>query len=339
MKKRILILILAIAAGAYAIWQYQIHSALHPSTEDAYLDADVVRVAPRVSGRVDTLKVSNQQRVNNGDLLLSIDPTPFRFAVQQARAQLALAQRQVSQAQAAVTSNKAGVHNRQVLLANADTKLKRAQRLAKQKFISDENVTNAEADYKSAEANLQLAQAQLEETRTQLGSPGDKNDRIMQASATLDQALWELDNTRVKAACTGQISELILQPGNVVSADKPVFVLVCNDHYWIEANFKETQLEYIRAGQPVSIQIDMYPNHQFHGVVESINAASGSAFSLLPPQNANGNWVKVTQRVPVRIKLDNPGPEFPLLLGTSSIVTIDTTRSAAAQKQLTTNAQ
>jgi membrane fusion protein (multidrug efflux system) len=338
MKKRMFTLAAVIGGGALGIWGYQIYSARYPSTEDAYVDADVVRVAPRVTGRIATLAVSNHQRVNTGDLLFTIDPEPFQFAVQQADAQLALAKREVSQAEAAVTSADAEVHNRQVLLENASAKLERARHLAKKAYISDESVTDAEADYKSAKANLQVAQEKWEEARRQLGKPGDDNDRIVQAKALLDHAQWELNNTKVGAACSGQISELKMQPGNVVSADKDVFVLVCSNRYWVDANYKETQLEHIRPGQPADILVDMYPHHHFQGEVENVSAAAGSVFSLLPPQNANGNWVKVIQRVPVRIKIDNPDPAFPLLVGTSTTVTIDTTK-APDSKQLAAMAQ
>lgn len=325
MQKRIFILALVIILGALGIWAYQVYSSRHPSTEDAYVDANVVRVASRVSGQVASVNVSNHQHVNKGDVLFTIDPTPFRFALQRAEAQLALAKREVSQAQAAVTSAEAEVHNRQVLLENAKTKLRRARRLAKKDYISTERVTNAEADYKSAAANLEVAQAMLEEARQQLGKPGDANDRVVNAQAMLDQAQWELSNTTTEAACSGQISQLNLQPGNMVSADQNDFVLVCNKQYWVNANYKETQLERIHPGQPAKIIVDMYPNHPFHGVVENISAAAGSVFSLLPPQNANGNWVKVIQRVPVRIRIEHPDPAYPLLVGTSTTVTIDTT--------------
>jgi membrane fusion protein (multidrug efflux system) len=327
MQKRILILGAVIGAGALGIWAYQSYTGRHPSTEDAYVDADVVRVAPRVTGRIMSLAVSNHQRVTKGDLLFTIDPEPFQFAVQQADAQLALARREVSQAAAAVASAEAELNNQKVLLDNAKTKLKRARSLTKQNYISAESITNAEADYKSAQANVQLAQAKLEEARRQQGVAGDENDRIVQAKSQLQQAQWELDNTKVNAACPGQISELKLRPGNVVSADQDVFVLVCSQRYWVDANYKETQLENIRPGQPADVVVDMYPDHPFKGVVESVSAAAGSAFSLLPPQNANGNWVKVTQRVPVRIKIEHPDPAYPLLVGASTTVTIDTTAS------------
>ncbi len=337
MQKRFLTLGGVIAAGALAIWGYQVYAAQYPGTEDAYIDADVVRVAPRVTGRVAALKVTNQQRVKRGDLLFSIDPAPFQFALQNAEAQLTLAQRQVAQAVAAVTSAQAEVHNREVLLDNARTKLQRARRLAKKSYISTETITDAEAEFKSAEANLQVARAKLEEARRQEGKPGAQNDRILQARSALDQARWQLDNTRVTAACSGQIGELKMQPGNVVSADRDVFVLVCNNRYWVEANFKETQLDRIHAGQPVDLQVDMYPQHHFKGVVTSISAAAGSVFSLLPPQNASGNWVKVIQRVPVRISIDNPDPSLPLVVGASTSVTIDTTQSAVKVKHLAAN--
>jgi membrane fusion protein (multidrug efflux system) len=301
------------------------------------VDANVVRVAPRITGRIASLNIVDQQQVRKNDLLFSVDPAPFRFAVQRAQAELALAKRQVEQAEAAVASARAEVHHSKVLLDNAADKLKRTENLAQQKFVSDENVTDTEAEFHAAEANLQVARARLEEARRQLGRPGDDNDRVMQAQAALDRAQWELANTQVFAACSGQVGELTLQPGNVVSADRDAFVLVCNDRYWVEANYKETQLENIRSGQPADIRIDMYPGHDFHGVVESIDAAAGSAFSLLPPQNATGNWVKVTQRVPVRIRLDSPDPAFPLRVGTSTTVTIDTTQTGSADRQVATN--
>jgi len=337
MQKKVFTLGGVIAAGALIIWGYQAYSARYPSTEDAYVNADVVRVAPRVTGRIAALNVTNQQHVTRGDLLFRIDPAPFQFALQQAEAQLALAQRQVAQAAAAVTSADAEVHNRQVLRDNANAKLQRARRLARKNYISNESITDAEADFKVTVANLQLAQAKLEEARRQRGRPGNQNDRVMQAQANLDRAKWQLDNTRVSAACSGQTGQLSLQPGNVVSADRGVFVLVCNNHYWVEANYKETQLARIRVGQPVDLRVDMYPQHHFHGVVDSISAAAGSVFSLLPPQNASGNWVKVIQRVPVRISIDNPDPSLPLRVGASTTVTIDTTHSATDAKQLVTS--
>lgn len=336
MQKRLLALAAVIGAGALGIWGYQFYSVRYPTTEDAYITADVVRVAPRVSGRIDAVDVSNHQRVDKGDALFRIDPAPYRFALEQARARLAQAKRQVSQAEAAVTSAQAEVHNRQVLLDNARARLKRLRGLVTKEYVSTEDVTDAEAEYKSARANLEVARARLEEARRQLGEPGETNDRIVEAKARLDKAQWNLDNTRITAACSGQVSELDLQPGNIVEAGKDAFVMICQHGYWVDANYKETQLERIQPGQPATIEVDMYPDHVFHGVVENLSPATGSVFSLLPPQNANGNWVKVTQRIPVHIRIDNPDADFPLRVGTSTTVTIDTTTSDK-QHQLASN--
>jgi membrane fusion protein (multidrug efflux system) len=327
MLTRILVLAAAIAAGASAIWAYRVHSDHHPSTEDAYVGADVVQVAPQVSGRLAEVPLTNQQRVHRGEILFTIDPQPFRFAVRQAEAGLELARRQVTQAQAAVSSAEAEAHHQQVLLENARAKVERARRLVKQDYMSRQSVDDAEAEYKSAEANLGIANAGLEEAQRQLGKPGEKNDRVIMATATLDHARWELDNTRVTAACDGQVDQLDLRPGSVVRADTPVFALICTDHYWVDANYKETQLTHVRPGQVAEVMVDMYPGHRFRGVVESISGATGSAFSLLPPENASGNWVKVTQRIPVRIHVVAE-PAFPLRVGASSTVTVDTTRSS-----------
>lgn len=332
MQKRILVLAIILALGAVGIWAYQVYSARYPSTEDAYISANVVQVAPRVSGRIETVNVANQQHVNKGQVLFTIDQTPFRYALEQAKARFALAKREVSQAEASVTSAEAEVHNRQVLLDNARTKLRRAHRLIKKDYISSERVTDAEAAFKSAKANLEVAQAKLQEAQRQLGAPGNNNDRIVEARAALNQAKWQLQNTTVTAACSGRVSKVSMQPGNVVNADQNAFVLVCGHKYWVYANYKETQLQRIHPGQPVTIKVDMYPGQTFHGVVEAINPATGSVFSLLPPQNANGNWVKVIQRVPVKIRVQHPNPKYPLLVGTSTTVTIDTTSSGKKQK-------
>jgi membrane fusion protein (multidrug efflux system) len=332
MQKRLFALAAVIVTGALGIWGYQHYSNRYPSTEDAYITADVVRVAPRVSGRIDDLRVSNHQQVKKGDELFHIDPAPYQFAVEQAQAQLALAKRQVTQAEAAVTTAQAEVHNREVLLDNTRDTLNRLHGLAKKEYVSTQDVTDAEANYKSAQASLEVARARLEEARHQLGNPGDQNDRIVQARAQLDKARWDLDNTRVSAACSGQVSELDLQPGDLVSSGKDAFVLVCEHGYWVDANYKETQLERIHPGQSAEIKIDMYPGHVFHGTVENISPATGSVFSLLPPQNANGNWVKVTQRIPVHIRIDDPGEPFPLRVGSSTTVTIDTTTNASPDK-------
>jgi len=329
MHLKILMLVGAVAAGAAGIWGYQRYGARHPSTDDAYVSADVVRVAPRVTGRLIEVPVVDQQRVVRGDLLFAIDPASFRLAVEQAEAGLARARREVAELEAAVSSAAAEVHHREVLLANARAKAQRARRLVRKDFVAQQSLDDSEADYQSAQANLRVAQASLEEARRTLGAAGDDNDRVVAAKAALERARLDLSNTRVAAPCNGQIGELSVHPGSVVRADSELFVVVCSDHYWVEANYKETQLERLRPGQPADITLDMYPGQHFRGRVQSISAAAGAAFSLLPPQNATGNWVKVTQRVPVRVRIVDSDPALPLRVGTSAQVRVDTTAAVA----------
>lgn len=315
------------AGGAYG---YVHHSQLYPSTDDAYLDAHVVHVAAEVSGPVIGVHIANQRQVRQGDALFEIDATPYELALAQTEAHLQGERQSVAQDEAAVASAQAEVHNREVLLANAERRMHRAHELIAQHYIAQQANDDADANYRSAQAALDVARAELHVAQQRLGTPGDDNQRIREAQAAVGQAHWNLDHTHVTAACDGRISELSLRPGDSIRTGTPVFVLVCDGSFSVYANFKETELGRIRTGQAVEIHLDMYPDQVFRGEVESINAASGAAFSLLPPENATGNWVKVTQRVPVRIRLPEQNGQFPLRVGTSATVTIDTDRPVAA---------
>lgn len=220
-----------------------------------------------------------------------------------------------------MTSAEAEVKRQEVLLENAASRARRSQELKGNHYVSQQTAEDAEADKLAAQAALAVARARLNEAKAQVGQPGDANQSVKEAAAELDTARWRLDQTEVSANCDGRIAQLTLQAG------QSNFVLICDDRYWVSANFKETELENIRPGQPVDIAVDMYPGIPFHGKVESINGASGVAFSLLPPQNASGNWVKVTQRVPVKIRVEDNDAGHPLRVGTSAVVRVDTTRN------------
>lgn len=308
----------ATAGGLY--WDYQVH---HPSTDDAYVHAHVVRIAPRVTGQAVAVAVSDQQTVEKGQVLFRIDPRPFEYGVRQAEAKLALARQTVEARQAAVAAARAEVRDRRVQLENARTHYHRIQTLAKGSVSSQSDLDDARARLRSAEAGLELSRAKLHQARVELGEPGEANDRVQDAQAALDRARLDLEHTRVTAPCAGRISGLELRPGDPLRAQEPQFALVC-DARWVYANFKETDLGRIRPGQVATVHVDLYPDRTFHGIVESLSPASGSAFSLLPPQNATGNWVKVTQRVPVRILLVDAPPEAPLRVQTSAEVRVDT---------------
>jgi membrane fusion protein (multidrug efflux system) len=171
----------------------------------------------------------------------------------------------------------------------------------------------------------QATKAIGDQTRSQLDSA---KAELAADQAQLAQATLNLEHTRVIAPRAGVVTQFLLQPGNNIVANTTLFMIVEQDHFWVDANFKETQVARIRSGQPATIILDMYPKHKFQGVVDAVSSASGSVFSLLPPENASGNWVKVTQRFPVKIIFQNPDPAFPLRAGSTATVKIDTTISS-----------
>lgn len=315
---------LAVCGVAGTIYGYERYNEHYPSTDDAYVIASVVHVAPQINGQVEKVYIADHQQVHMGEPLYQIDKGPFTFALEAAQARLEQARQVVAGNEAALASAQAEVERQRVLLNNAAARAKRNRNLQADNFVTRQSMDDAEADYSAAKAALAVAKARLNEAKEKLGAPGDNNQAVREARAGLDQARWSLSHTQVTAACNGYIAQKHLNPGDVVNKGEPNFVLVCNDHYWVEANFKETELAHIRPGQKVDIDVDMYSDKAFHGEVESIGAASGVAFSLLPPQNASGNWVKVTQRVPVKIRVLDKDTSHPLRVGTSAVVRIDT---------------
>lgn len=319
------VLVVLLFVGACGIYGYDQYSHTHPSTENAYLDANVVRVAAQVSGPVVSVDVSSQQAVKKGDRLLSIDDTVYRANLQEARARLALAHREVAENRTEVAAAEAAVNEARVTLENAARHRQRVKELEKSSYLSIENADDAEATFRRAEAALKVTEARLSQAQARLSEMDGRDGLVVQAEAALERARWELQHTVVNASCDGVVEDVGLQPGTAVQAQNPLFVVVCSQQWWVRANFKETQLERVRPGQVVDVTVDMYPGQSFHGVVESISPASGTAFSMLPPENATGNWVKVTQRVPVRIRLRDLSSQYPMRAGTSAVVTIDTT--------------
>ena len=174
----------------------------------------------------------------------------------------------------------------------------------------------------TATAAVTAAQANLEEAQNALGMVGAQNAAVQVARARLRQANLDLERTRVTAPTSGTVANLTLRPGGTVQAGVPLFAIVDDAHFWVDANFKETQIDRIVPGQAAVIRVDIYPGREFRGEVESLSAGSGTVFSLLPPQNATGNWVKVIQRVPVRVRVLAPDPQYPLRIGTSARVEV-----------------
>ncbi len=264
----------ALVVGIIGFWAY---GQFYVSTDDAYINANVVQIAPRISGQITRLYVINNQYVKQGQPLFEIDSTPFKIAVDEAKAQLAIDQARLDNAQATAT---------------------RMAALVKKHAVSSQQGDDAQAGLQSAFAATQLSKANL------------------------DKAELNLQYTTVIAPTSGWVTNVVLREGNLAEANQPLFALISDQEFWVDANFKETDLNTIHSGQKVDIKIDMYPGHSFIGVVQSISGGSGNVFSLLPPQNATGNWVKVTQRVPVRVLVLNTDSRFPLRIGTSAAVKI-----------------
>jgi membrane fusion protein (multidrug efflux system) len=273
-KFSLLAVIILLASVVIYYWWYTTH---YVSTDDAYVNANVLQMAPQITGQVHKLKVINNQYVQKDTVLFTIDPSLYIVAVQEAQAQL-----------------DADVAKMQIAALTA----KRNKELVVQNAVSQQESDIATANFNSAYAQVDLSKARLA------------------------QAQLKLSYTTITAPTNGWVSNVSLREDDIVAKDIPLFAFISDTEFWIDANFKETELRYVQLGQEAVIENDVYPGKKFKGIVESISGASGNAFSLLPPQNATGNWVKITQRVPVRVRVQNPEPNFPLRVGTSSTVTI-----------------
>jgi membrane fusion protein (multidrug efflux system) len=297
----------------------------YEATDDAFIDAHMVRVAPQVTGRVATVPVDDNQAVAAGQLLVKIDPAPLRAKLDQAEANQANALGLLAQARAqrVVVEANADQARAQVGVAeanatNAMAGLKRSQSLIAKLAVSQQALDDAVAAARRTSAALIAAQKGLEAAEAQFGVTKSQIDTaeaaLRSAAAQAEQARLDLSYTEVTAAEAGTIAHKNVSPGDYVQIGQNLIALVPLK-VWITANFKETQLDLMRAGQPVEIHVDAYPGQTFHGHVDSFQRGSGPAFSLLPPENATGNYVKVVQRVPVKIVFDDPPDESGRPLG------------------------
>ncbi|HEY5994337.1 MAG TPA: HlyD family secretion protein [Gallionellaceae bacterium] len=313
----IALLVVAVLGGI----GYQQYSSHYRSTENAYLNADVVPVAAQVAGRITNVYVKDNQQVHKGDDLFDIDPEPFRIALARAEANLAQAMQNSREDAAEVAAARAQVDQTSMDLNNARASYVRAKELVGQHFTSQQSADDAQTRVQTLEASLQQARAKLAKALSAPAKPQERAD-VLKAQAEIAQAKLDLGHAHVTAMVDGQISNLSLTPGSLVGVGAPLFALIADNSFHIDANFKETELPGIHPGQEVDIKIDMYPGQPFKGTVESLSGGTGTAFSLLPPQNATGNWVKIAQRVPVRIKLAPAEAGHPLRIGATATVTV-----------------
>lgn len=317
----LLVVIMLVLAG-YVYWH---HGKLYPSTSDAYVQANLVNIAPRVSGRVIQTHVGNNKFVSKGELLFSIDPKPYEIAVNKAQATLDQTIQEVKALEKAVNTAKAVLAERKAELIIAKQNYKRIMTLVQKRSASLQDGDTFTSRLSVAKAAYNAAEAQYQQAKEKLGKNGMDNPQVQQARAALNQAKLDLSYTKITAPANGNISNFKLRVGDQVNANQSYFALIENRDWWAQANFKETDMSRIKPGQTATITIDMYPNTVFTGTVESLSKGSGTTFSLLPPENASGNWVKVTQRFPIRVHITSPNPIFPLRMGASCTVKVNTT--------------
>lgn len=315
---------LLLAAGAIT---YYIANDHYVSTDNAYVQQDKVSVSAEVTGTITEIAVHENQPVKAGDLLFRIDPRPYQIAVAQADAAIASAQVKYTGLETEFTTTSVDIKSAQDNLAFNQAEYQRQAALMTRGFTTRARVQSAEHALDEARSRLAVAQADAVKARAALATgaavPG-QNPAIAAAQVQRQKALLDLSRTVVRAPVGGVISQSDrLQLGQMMVSGLPAVSIVARDHSWVEANFKETDLNAMRVGQSATIHFDAYPDLKVRGHVMSIGAGTGSEFSVLPAQNANGNWVKVTQRVPVRIAIDGQ-PARPMIAGLSARVRIDT---------------
>ena len=298
----------------------------HPLTEDAYVKAPIVSIASRVSGPVLRMHVSDNEYVKEGQLLFELEPSSFETDTDEALANYRIALQKNAARKAMVESAESYVQETSVVLSRAKRTFERATTLAESELISESKFDLAAAEHAKALASLRSANADLLRAESELGVFGENNPIVKAAEARLQSAKLELSFTKVYAPVSGWVTNLSLRIGEMVIAERAQFSIVDDATWWVEANFKEVDLKRMRPNQLASIRIDMYPDLRLSGRVSSLGAGSGAVFSLLPPENATGNWVKITQRFPVTISLDRneDGENFarPLRVGSRAVVTV-----------------
>lgn len=301
-------------------------SGRYASTDNAYIQQDKVAVSSDVAGRIVQVAVRENQRVRKGDLLFEIDPEPYRIAVAQADAAIANAQVEIKTLQTSYAGTGADIQAARDTILAAQEDYQRQSELMRSGFTTRARLQQSEHALEQARATLQRANADAAEARSKLATgaavPGE-NPQIAAARVQREQALLNLTRTKVYAPADGIVSQADrLHVGQQMMTGLPAVTIVTSDRSWVEANYKETDLNKMRVGQCADVTFDAYPGLKLKGHVASIGAGTGSEFSVLPAQNANGNWVKVTQRVPVRIFIDDKSPR-PLIAGLSSDVEVD----------------
>ncbi|AOJ62365.1 hemolysin D [Burkholderia ubonensis] len=321
----LLVAVIVIAAIAYGLYYFLV-ARFHESTDDAYVNGNVVQITPQVTGTVIAVKADDTQTVKAGDSLVVLDPADSQVALQQAEANLAQTVRQVRGLFVNDDQYRAQVALRQSDLSRAEDDLRRRLAVAQTGAVSQEEISHARDAVKGAQASLDTAQQQLASNRALTANTTiASHPNVLAAAAKVRDAYLANARNTLPAPVTGYVAKRSVQVGQRVSPGTPLMSVVPLNAVWVDANFKEVQLNHMRIGQPVELTADIYGSSVvYHGKVIGFSAGTGSAFSLLPAQNATGNWIKVVQRLPVRIELDPKDLEkHPLRIGLSMQVDVN----------------
>lgn len=347
--------------GGYGIYKY-IHSLAHESTDDAQIETKITPIVSKIPGYIKTIYIQDNQVVKKGDTLIRLDDTEYAIQVEQAKAnyQAALSQLQVAEAgehtsQSTVLSSQAGASTAQANVATAQAnidaaktqlwrasndydrynRLYQSQSITKQQYeqalaakeTAEKQVVVLQEQLKAVEKQAQAVAQQVNISKSQAVASTSQIDAakavVDQAKANLDHAALYLSYTVITAKEDGQVSKINLQAGQLIQPGQGLFNTVQKGNIWVVANFKETQMQYMREGQAVSIKVDAFPKHKFEGVINSMSPATGAKFALLPPDNASGNFVKTVQRIPVKITFTNPEDEMLVYVKPGMNVDID----------------
>lgn len=298
----------------------------YQSTEDAYVNGNQIMISSQVAGNVRQINVENMDFVHAGDVLLELDDTDYQLSFSQAQNTLAGVVRQISQLGYTVKQLEATVQANQTALTKAQGDLARREQLGKSGAIDKESLQHAREAVMTAEANLKAVKNQLAANKSLLMNvPLKEQPEIQKAISSVKQAWLNLQRTKITSPIDGYVARRSTQVGQKVAVGSALMAVIANDQMWVDANFKETQLKDMRIGQPVKLSFDLYGHDvKFDGKIEGIEMGTGSAFSVLPAQNATGNWIKVVQRVPVRISLDPQQiTRYPLRIGLSTLVEVN----------------
>ncbi|RXK85940.1 HlyD family secretion protein [Filimonas effusa] len=329
-KFTIILAIVVILGGWFGISKY-LHALHHEETDDAQVEANISPVIPRVSGYVTAVRVKDHQRVKKGDTLIILDDREMKIRLEQAEAALATAESNLASAQSSAGAAHANIATSEASVSTADAQIetakinvwratedfKRYENLIKDHSITQQQYEQALAAKQTAEKQLQVLQQQKAQAAKQVNAVSSQSNAatsqigiaaasIKQRKVDVDDAKLNLSYTVITAAEDGIVSKVTTQEGQFVQAGAALFSIVLNNELWIVANFKETQVEKVREGQKVLVEIDAFPAHKFEARVGSFSPATGARFALLPPDNASGNFVKVVQRLPIRIEFTNP---------------------------------